>query len=131
MWRQTDCPTPINSFQIMNTKSFPPVDDLLNTLSSIDYKKHLNQLVTLTAELVAILVATAIFVYSFIRKFWNEHGDDIIAFLRKVYTFLKDAVVYVQLWWEVNGEDVKNRFASAVLWTYNSGRAAWVMLSRR
>jgi hypothetical protein len=115
----------------MNTKSFPPVDDLLNTLSSSDYKKHLNQLVTLTAELVAILVATAIFVYSFIRKFWNEHGDDIIAFLRKVYTFLKDAVVYVQLWWEVNGEDVKNRFASAVLWTYNSGRAARMMLSRR
>jgi len=112
----------------MNTqpfpKSFPPVDDLVNTLSSIDYKKHWNQLVTLTAELVAILVAIVIFVYKSIRKFWNEHGDDIIS-------FLKDAVAAVQLWWEVNGEDVKNRFASAVIWTYNSGRAARVMLSRR
>lgn len=119
----------------MNTqpfpKSFPPVDDLLNTLSSVDYKKRWNQLVIITAELVAILIATVIFVYSSIRKFWNEHGDDIIAFLRKVYTFSKDAVAAVQLWWEVNGEDVKNRFASAVLWTYNSGRAARVMLSRR
>jgi hypothetical protein len=119
----------------MNTqpfpKSFPPVDDLVNTLSSVDYKKRWNQLVIITAELVAILVAIVIFVYSSIRKFWNEHGDDIIAFLRKVYTFSKDAVAAVQLWWEVNGEDVKNRFASAVLWTYNSGRAARVMLSRR
>ena len=118
----------------MNTqpfpKSFPPVDDLLNTLSALDYKKYWNQLVILTAELVAILVATVIFVYSSIRKFWNEHGDDIIAFLHEVYTFSKDAVAAVQLWWEVNGEDVKNQFASAVFWTYNSGRAARMMLSR-
>jgi len=110
----------------MNTqpfaKSFPPVNDLYDYLRAVDYKNLWNQFVTLVA-FVAVIVTVVI-------EYVKEHEDEIKAFLHKVYSFVKDVIAAVQLWWEVNGEDVKNRFAAAILWTYNSGRAARVMLSR-
>ena len=110
----------------MNTqpfpKSFPPADDLLNYLRGVDYKNLWNQFVTLIAALVVAVVVLV--------EYIQEHEAEIKSFLNKVYTFVKDVVAFVQLWWEAHGEDVRNCFASAVLRTYNAGVAARTLLSR-
>jgi hypothetical protein len=110
----------------MNTqsfvKSFPPVNDFVDYLRAVNYKNLWNQFVTLIAALVVAVVVVV--------EYIQEHKDEIEAFARKVYTFVKDAIAFVQLWWEAHGDQVRECFASAVLRTYNAGVAARALLSR-
>lgn len=114
----------------MNTqpfpKSFPPVNDAIDLLSQVDYKNLWNKTVNFVATVLAIVIATVLWIYANVR----EHDAEIKAFARKVYTFVKDVIAFVQLWWEAHGDQVRDCFASAVLRTYNAGVAARALLSR-
>lgn len=103
-------------------KSFPPANDLIDYLRAVDYKNLWNQFVTLIAALVVAV--------SVVVEYIQEHQDEIKAFARKVYTFMKDVIAFVQLWWEAHGDQVRDCFASAVLRTYNAGVAARALLTR-
>ena len=60
------------------TKSFPPLDDLLEFLSSISYRKHAVQFILIVATIAAIVVGVTTFAYKASRKLWLEHGEEII-----------------------------------------------------
>ena len=47
-----------------NTIGFPPADALLEMISSVDYKKHLQQFVMLSATLLGITVGVLQFLYN-------------------------------------------------------------------
>ena len=59
-------------------KSFPPLDDLLEFLTSIDYRKHAVQFMLVVATVAAIVVGVTTFVCRNARKFWLAHGDDLV-----------------------------------------------------
>lgn len=62
----------------MFAQSFPPADALLETISKIDYKKHLQQFVTLTATLVGIIVGVAQFFYNKAAQWYSEGGKELL-----------------------------------------------------
>ncbi len=51
------------------TKSFPPADDLIETLQGIDYKKHLNNFMDFVVTVCVIVAAVA----TVIRDKWQHY----------------------------------------------------------
>jgi len=74
-------PSPI-AFQTMlvpsSDKAFPPVDDLWDFLSKVDYKLLATRVILIVATVCAIVVGISLFVYKKSRAFWAQHGDDIV-----------------------------------------------------
>jgi hypothetical protein len=72
---------------------FPPADALIQQLSKIEYKKHLNNLIT-----VILTIAAVVYVLS--QKFleWYQNGgkDSTIRVIQKVWKILTVCYVWVR-----------------------------------
>lgn len=75
------------------TNSFPPADALIQQLSKIEYKKHLNNLITFSLFICAV-------VYVLSQKFmeWYKNGgkDAIVQFTHKIWKLLQVCYTWVR-----------------------------------
>lgn len=60
------------------TKSFPPIDDLIEFFNSINYRKHLEQLIMFTATAIAMIVAVSKFTYNRVSEWYSNGGKEQI-----------------------------------------------------
>ena len=73
-------------------KAFPPVDDLWDFLSKVDYKLHLTRFILIAATVCAIVVGISLFVYKKSRAFWVANGDDIVLGFMLFVEWLEGAI---------------------------------------
>jgi hypothetical protein len=59
-------------------KGFPPLDDFISVLSSIDYKLLATRVILIAATIAAVITGVSAFAYRNARKFWVANGDDIV-----------------------------------------------------
>lgn len=60
------------------TKSFPPIDDLIDFLAGINYRKHFDQLIIFIATAIAAIVAVSKFIYNRISQWYLNGGKEQI-----------------------------------------------------
>ena len=95
------------------TKSFPPADDLIETLQGIDYKKHLNNFMDFVVTVCVIVAAVA----TVIRDKWQHYDctERLQLFALNVTEFAKTFYAWVM---NVFVPNVKS-FYDDCLSTYN------------
>lgn len=101
----------------MFTTSFPPADDLIGTLSKIEYKKHLNQLIHAVAFVCAICVGVVSFIWKNASEWYQKGGKDD---LRKAYKILRNFCETVILWIRIEGYPGMIQFFQEVQQTYRA-----------
>lgn len=76
----------------MELTAFPPADALIRQLSKIEYKKHLNNLIT-----VILTIAAVVYVLSqkFLQWYKNGGKDLTIQVIQKVWNFLKVCYAWI------------------------------------
>jgi len=72
-----------------NTIGFPPADALLEMISSVDYKKHLQQFVMLSATLLGITVGVLQFLYNKTAQWYNNGGKELMV------NYINRAVLFI------------------------------------
>lgn len=74
------------------TQSFPPADALIQQLTKIEYKKHLDNLIT-----VALTIAAVSYVlWQMFAKWYQNGGKDLtIQYLQKIWQILTVCYVWV------------------------------------
>lgn len=97
--------------------SFPPVDHLIDTLSKIEYKKHLNQLIHAVAFVCAICVGVVSFIWKNTSEWYQKGGKNDI---RKAYETLRNFCETVILWIRVEGYPGMIQFFQEVQQTYRA-----------
>lgn len=77
----------------MELTAFPPADALIQQLLKIEYKKHLNNLIT-----VILTIAAVVYVLSQKVLEWYQNGgkDLTIQVIQKVWDFLKVCYTWVR-----------------------------------
>ena len=84
----------------MNTtselKAFPPVDDFVAFVSSVDWKAVYNKFIIITATIAAVAVVLGTKLLNAIVTFWEVNGDDIKAKTTRAidYAYMAAAVTY-------------------------------------
>ena len=83
----------------MNTqstlRSFPPAEDFISLVNSIDWKSVQNNIITAAALVAAVVVGIGTKILKAIVKFWEVNGDDIKARATAAdYCFIAAAVTY-------------------------------------
>ena len=84
----------------MNTqstlRSFPPAEDFISLVNSIDWKSVQNNIITAAAIVAAVVVVIGTKILNAIVKFWEVNGDDIKArAIRAVdYAYMSAAITY-------------------------------------
>lgn len=73
-------------------QSFPPADALIQQLTKIEYKKHLDNLTT-----VVLTIAAVVYVFAQMFAKWYQNGgkDLTIQYLQKVWQILTVCYVWV------------------------------------
>ena len=73
--------------------AFPPLHSLMISLSKIDYKKHLNNLIT-----IALFIAAVVYVVSQkLMVWWKETGKDLtLQTIEKVWNILSVCYTWVR-----------------------------------
>jgi hypothetical protein len=72
--RVTDDSTLSCHLRKMFAQSFPPADALIEYLKGVDYKKHLNNLITVTLTIAAV----AYVLYQNVREWYQNGGKESI-----------------------------------------------------
>jgi len=77
-------------------KAFPPVDDFVAFVASVDWKKVYNNFIIITATIAAVCVVLATRLLNAIVTFWEVNGDDIKAKTTRAidYTYIAAAITY-------------------------------------
>ena len=77
----------------METTAFPPLHALMISLSKIDYKKHLNNLIT-----IALFIAAVVYVVSQKLMVWyKETGKDLtLQTIEKIWNILSICYTWVR-----------------------------------
>lgn len=84
----------------MNTqstlRSFPPAEDLISLINSIDWNSVRNNIINAAAIVAAVVVVVGTRILNAIVKFWEANGDDIKArAIRAIdYAYMAAAVTY-------------------------------------
>lgn len=104
---------------IMTTASFPPVDDLINNLSQIEYKKHFHNLIDVFIIVTATVAAVVSFIYTKTTQWYQEGGKDLI---REKYQKIKDFLVICYLWIRCEGYPELMKFVDDIKQTYRAWR---------
>ena len=82
----------------MNTefRSFPPADDLIAFLASVDYKGIADRIITVALYTAAIFVVLGSKLLNAIHLFWELNGDTIITKTNRAidYGYMAAAVTY-------------------------------------
>jgi hypothetical protein len=77
----------------MFAQSFPPANALIDTLKSVDYQKHLNNL----KKLIIIIAAVSYVIYCNLKEWWQNGGQDAtVQNLQKVWNFLQVSYTWVR-----------------------------------
>jgi len=97
----------------MFAQSFPPADDLIAQLSKVEYKKHLQQFVTVILTIAAVVYVLA---QKFIEWYQNGGKDATVQVITKVWNFLQ--VCYT--WMRDQGYPALINFAQSVKETYKA-----------
>lgn len=77
------------------TQSFPPADALIEYLSGIDYKKHLNTFMDIV-ETICVFVAAVSYVLWQLVNTWYQNGGK--EFLVNSYVKIRNFVQFAILW---------------------------------
>ena len=82
--------------QSTELRSFPPAEDLIQFLSTIDYKGIAERIITITIWTAAIFMVVGSKVINSIATFWELNGDDVIAKANRAvdYAYMSAAVTY-------------------------------------
>lgn len=97
--------------------AFPPVDDLIDTLSQIEYKKHLRNFINVSIIIVAFVAAvTTALVQRFAR--WYQQGGK--EYLWETYQKVKDVCIHCYLWVRCEGYPGMMQFIQEVQQTYRA-----------
>lgn len=100
------------SHKIMElTQSFPPADALIQQLSKIEYKKHLNTAITIILTIAAVVYVLG---QMFVQWYQNGGKDSTIQTIKKVWNFL--AVCYT--WICDKGIPALNDFMNQIIKIY-------------
>ena len=88
--------TTMTTIQSTEFRSFPPADDLIQFLSSIDYKGIAERIITITIWTAAIFMVVGTKLINSIATFWELHGDDVITKANRAvdYAYMGAAVTY-------------------------------------
>ena len=74
-----------------NTIGFPPADALLEQISSVEYKKHLQQFLMLTATVLAVIIGMSQFVYNKAAQWYSQGGkEQLIAYTQRAVLFINN-----------------------------------------
>lgn len=89
-------------------RSFPPAEDFISLVNSIDWKSVYNNIITAAAIVAAVVVVISTRITAAIIKFWELNGDDIKSRTTRAidYAYMFAAIVYNQ------GKNVGERFYS-------------------
>ena len=90
------------------TKSFPPIDDLITFLMSVDYKDIADRIITIGMYAFAIFTILGSKFLNSLHLFWELNGETIINKTNRAvdYAYMSAAVVYTQ------GKNVGERYYS-------------------
>ena len=91
MWQTTS--TLSCHIRTMFSQSFPPADHLITELSKIEYKKHLNNLIT-----VILTIAAVVYVLSQKVSEWYQNGgkDSTVRIIQKIRKILSVCYTWVR-----------------------------------
>ena len=94
--------------QVSEFRSFPPADDLIAFLTSIDYKGIADRIITIAIWTAAIFVVLGSKLLNAIHLFWELNGETITKKANRAvdYAFISAAIVYNK------GKEVGERFYS-------------------
>lgn len=89
-------------------RSFPPAEDFISLVNTIDWKSVYNNIITAAAIVAAVVVVISTRIAAAVIKYWKLNGDDIKSrTIRAIdYTYMFAAIVYNQ------GKNVGERFYS-------------------
>ena len=96
----------------MNTtsdyKAFPPVDDFVAFVATVDWKAVYNKFIIIAATVAAVVVVLGTRLLNAIVTFWEVNGDDIKAKTTRAidYAYMAAAVTYN------TGKNVSERYYS-------------------
>lgn len=101
----------------MFTASSPPADDLIGTLSKIEYTKHLRNFTNVCIILAACVAAV---VSAMVQRFarWYRNGGK--EYLWQAYQICKNVCVDCYLWIRCEGYPELLKFANDVQQTYRA-----------
>lgn len=58
------------------TKSFPPADDLMTVIQGVDYQKLYDRFLTVTATILAVIVAVSMLIKTATVRWYQNGGKD-------------------------------------------------------
>ena len=89
-------------------RSFPPAEDLIQFISSIDYKMIADRIITVAIWTAAIFMVVGSKLINAIATFWELNGETIINKTNRAvdYAYMSAAIVYNQ------GKNVGERYYS-------------------
>ncbi len=77
----------------MNNPAFPPANALIDTLKSVDYQKHLNNL----KKLIIIIAAVSYVIYCNVKEWWINGGQDAtVQVIQKIWNVLQVCYTWVR-----------------------------------
>ena len=96
------------STQTSELRSFPPVDDAIAFLSTIDYKGIADRVITVAIWTAAIFMVLGSRLLNALHLFWELNGETIINNANRAvdYAYISAAIVYNK------GKEVGERFYS-------------------
>ena len=94
--------------QLSEFRSFPPADDFIAFMASIDYKGIADRIITIAIWTAAIFMVVGSKLINAIATFWELNGETIINKANRAvdYAYMSAAIVYNQ------GKNVGERFYS-------------------
>lgn len=82
--------------QTSELRSFPPAEDLISFLTSIDYKAIADRIITIAIWTAAIFMVLGSKLINAIHLFWELNGETIINKANRAvdYAYMSAAIVY-------------------------------------
>lgn len=99
----------------MFTTSFPPVDDLIDTLTKIEYNKHLRNFTNVCIIFAACVAAVVSVICTRVAQWYRKGGKDD---LQKAYNNCKNVVVDSYIWIRCEGYPELLKFRDDLQQTY-------------
>jgi hypothetical protein len=106
----------------MNTPAFPPVNTVINAVTSIDYAKHLNNFM----ETIEIAIAIVLMIADVAVFVWNNGGKETLL------QICQNVKVYSTISWNWFIQTGVPAVENAIQKTYDAGkktREVWDMLN--
>jgi hypothetical protein len=87
----------------MFAQSFPPANALIDTLKSVDYKKHLNNYLDVVEVVVLTIAAVSYVIYQNVKEWYQNGGKDAIV---QILQWSKKVLILSYTW--VRSEGIPN-----------------------